>query len=443
MNHLLTIQCAECERKINLRVGMSNREFQPLRITCRGCGSTLELDFRLRTKQGLDNLALAQILKGNLQFNFFDHVEMTLRGAVQVQTEPFENDMDFADLHLDFPVSFEPYVMGETPYLRATRQFGVESVQRHSRRLDILNEQYKNYKKVSKLIGMFLKGHYGPFRELARKTFKVPPASKKLEDLNSALYTILDAHVLPFTFPANSAAIVNQYSSLLVDLIENKRDATLAFLDRLVESSFLDNSQRDCLRIYEPVFLAEMPLRPAMLLDFDPTYVEGQIPMRVSTNEFEGYREVYKDMAELLSRLLVLVAGINNLIHRGDHNSFLKGAYLAPNGKDFAPKDLDAFANLPLARKPDFLDDCWFTVDPIAHDNRLRNAIAHNKIEYDEVAQTITYYPKMEGMEREAKSEIQLIDYMRRMLALFREIHRLHHLMKCLNYAILLKVHAR
>ena len=38
-------------------------------------------------------------------------------------------------------------------------------------------------------------------------------------------------------------------------------------------------------------------------------------------------------------------------------------------------------------------------------------------------------------MEREKKVQIQLLDYMWRMLSLFREVHRLHHLVKCLNYA--------
>jgi hypothetical protein len=60
-------------------------------------------------------------------------------------------------------------------------------------------------------------------------------------------------------------------------------------------------------------------------------------------------------------------------------------------------------------------------------------------MDYDDVLQVITYFPKLEGMEREKKVQIQLLDYIWRMLSLFREVHRLHHLVKCLNYAMLIE----
>ena len=41
-------------------------------------------------------------------------------------------------------------------------------------------------------------------------------------------------------------------------------------------------------------------------------------------------------------------------------------------------------------------------------------------------------------MEREVERKIQLLDYMWRLLGLFRQVHRLHHLIKCLNYATML-----
>lgn len=96
-------------------------------------------------------------------------------------------------------------------------------------------------------------------------------------------------------------------------------------------------------------------------------------------------------------------------------------------------------ADVPLGNKLLDLDDPWYSIDPIVLDNELRNAIAHNKIDYDDVSQAITYYPKLEGMERAKEVQIQLLDYMWRLLSLFREVHRLHHLVKCLNYAMLIE----
>jgi hypothetical protein len=85
------------------------------------------------------------------------------------------------------------------------------------------------------------------------------------------------------------------------------------------------------------------------------------------------------------------------------------------------------------------MDNPWRSINSVALDNELRNAIAQNKMDYDDVLQVITYFPKLEGMEREKKVQIQLLDYIWRMLSLFREVHRLHHLVKCLNYAMLIE----
>ncbi|MFN4167423.1 MAG: hypothetical protein ACK4HD_03890, partial [Pannonibacter phragmitetus] len=138
-----------------------------------------------------------------------------------------------------------------------------------------------------------------------------------------------------------------------------------------------------------------------------------------------------------LSRQLVLVAGINNILKRGDHNAFAERKTKA--GKNLAPRSLQDYTDVSLGNKLLDLDDPWIQIDPAAVDHELRNAIAHNKIDYDEISQAITYYPKLEGMERETERKIQLLDYMRRMLIIFRQVHRLHHLVKCLNYALLLE----
>jgi len=133
-----------------------------------------------------------------------------------------------------------------------------------------------------------------------------------------------------------------------------------------------------------------------------------------------------------MSRQLVLVAGINNLIHRGDYNSF----------KDIGkttPKSLHAYADLPYGYKISHLDDCWYQVNDGSVNNQLRNSIAHFKAEYDEVSQVITYYPKKEGIKQEKSESIYFLDFMRNILISYREMHRMHQLIKCLfNYYYLM-----
>jgi hypothetical protein len=442
VNINLSVECDECSNQTNCRVGMSNRDIQPLKFSCRKCGSLIGLLFNVKDANSLDNKAVQAMLKAKSpkEVKVNEGVSYKITGATEIPIRyPFDAALDFVDLHLDFPVVFGAYVTGRTPYLQAVGRVGSRSAEFHGFRLNIINQQYKKYPQVTRLIEMYIKGFYGPFRDAARKRFKVDVKSLKMEDINAALYTVVSHFVLPFTLPDDSSAFVRKYTKTIIDLVKNNESGTATFLQEIFDTKFLSHLQSDCLKVYKPVFDAELPLRAALFLDVDPTYASGTIAMRVSSQDFAEYREVYKDMAEVLNRQLVLVAGMNNLLKRGDHNNFAKGVRVNKDGKELAPSSLNRYADVSLGNKLIDLDDPWYAINQIALDNERRNAIAHNKIDYDEVTQIITYYPKLEGMEREKKVQIQLLDYMWRMLSLFREVHRLHHLVKCLNYSTLIE----
>lgn len=74
---------------------------------------------------------------------------------------------------------------------------------------------------------------------------------------------------------------------------------------------------------------------------------------------------------------------------------------MTESGKELSPSFLNRYADISLGKKMLDLDDPWYSMNAAALDNELRNAIAHNKIDYDDITQTITYYPKLDGMARE------------------------------------------
>ena len=65
-------------------------------------------------------------------------------------------------------------------------------------------------------------------------------------------------------------------------------------------------------------------------------------------------------------------------------------------------------------------------------DNQLRNSIAHVKAEYDDVSQKLTYFPRREGIKQEKSEEMYFLDFSRKILLAYREMHKLNHLIKCL-----------
>ena len=388
---------------------MSNRSVQPLRFACQTCAQTIDLTIRPKS---------ADIV-----------------GADQIKTmQPFDEETNFVDLHLDFPVTFEKYVMGETPFMRAVECIGLEEMQLHAQRLRYLDEHHDDQRVFATILKHYARDKKTPFKLVAKKRFDIDVASEKPEDFNAALYNLLAVMMWPFALPGENRDSVDLFLTTLGPIHKDSRPALRSFVETILATRFLTTLQHDCLSIYPRVLNAELALRPALFLDFDEEYKSAPLAMRVSTDEFQSYKDLYKDIAELLSRQFVLVAAVNNLHKRADHDAFLPGIGLAANGRDFTPANLDDFAKVDFGRKMSFIDDPWYELQDGAADNQLRNAIAHFKTEYDEVSQIITYYPRKDGLEAGAPRTLSFLEFMRRVLIAYREMHRLHHLIKALFY---------
>lgn len=407
MNINFTLCCDTCGVNTNVRFGLSNRDEQPVRFACQSCGSPIDIVIGGR-KAGITG---ASKIKG---------------------IEPFNSETNFVDLHLDFPVSFEPYEMGMTPFMRASGRIGLEELQLHGSRLAHLNNEMAKLRHFRNILKLYAKQKLLPFRLNLERTFGIKVKSDKPQDINAALYNLIGHMMAAYEYPGQSRAAVNDFLEVIFDVAKTHKVELELFVQDLVASRFLKNLQLDALEIYPKMLDAELVMRPALFLDFDFEYAANPIPMRVSTEEFEGYKDLYKDISEIISRQLVLVAGINNLLKRNDSNAF--APKLTKNGKNLAPTSLNAFADFPFGTKTDFIDNSWYEFLEGSLSNTLRNAIAHYKTEYDDVTQRVTYYPKKEGMAQEKGEQIYFLEFVRRLLVAYREMHRLHHLIKALFY---------
>lgn len=384
MNVNITVACDVCHEPTNCRIGISNRDEQPFRFACEECGSAIDIDVRKCGKS-------------------------TFAGASEVVPSlyPFDDKTNFVDLHLDFPVVFGKYVPGMTPFMAALDRIGLDKMRFHNARLNFLNSQAFRFKSFKPLLDL-----YAP------------------EHIAAALYGIISEIMMPFGFYHTEMSDSEFICYKLQYLKRNNRAALSSFVERVLANDFLIRAQNDCLGVYPRILDAELALRPVLFLDLDDEFRDKPIPMRISSVAFESYRDLYKDISEIVSRQLVFVAGVNNLLKRGDHNKFKP-----VSSGTRPPKDLAAFADVGLGSKADCIDDDWFNVArESAIDNRLRNAIAHHKTEYDSVKQIITYYPILEGMDNQRSEQISLVRFMRRLLLAYREMHRLQQLTKCILF---------
>lgn len=354
---------------------------------------------------------------------------------------PFDGSNPFVDLHLDFPVRFGDYVMGHTPFLVAMERLNdpsdsdpdktLHKLNFHNQRLEQLNHFHDHSDQIKKIIGLYM----GKNKQLFKKRvgeFLAEDQGNSVEpqDLNASLYRFISFVFLPFVRHGEVNHIVNGFTGLTIKLHSPEFSD---FIGKLISSGFLGALQLDCLKIYPEIYKTEMPMRPALYLDLVPNYEIEKIASRVSTRDFSSYKDLYKDIAEVFSRQLVLVAGINNIIHRGDCNSFkvVDGGSLS---------SLQNFSKKTLSQKFKYLDDCWYHFEGEIVNIEVRNAIAHNNVQYDEITQEITYYPNGGELEQAPGQKMYFLDFMRLILVLFREMHNLHHLIKCLfNYEFLFR----
>jgi hypothetical protein len=304
----------------------------------------------------------------------------------------------------------------------------------HRGRLNFLNEELPKFRFFALILKLYIACKLIPFKMSLKRNFNIVAKSDDPEDINAALYKLITDVMMPFAYPWQDRETVELFMEVIDELGRDHKAATESFMKEMIDTAFLKNLQIACLGIYPKILDAELPLRPVLFLDFDEEFRNNPIPMRISNAAFENHKDLYKDISEIISRQYVLVAGINNLLKRGNHHTFKPGIGLVGGGKDFTPKNLHAFADIPFGHKLGFIDDPWFDFTDDGANNQLRNAIAHYKADYDEITQTVTYYPRKEGIKQEKAETMSFLQFMRQLLISYREMHRLHHLIKCLFF---------
>lgn len=416
MNICKRFQCDTCQTLIDCRIGMSNRKVQPFQFACPVCEERIMFVF------GTDN------------------GELTGATDIVEFKGPFKGENPFVDLHLDFPVYFGKYKKGMTTFFRVIGEIGEDAFGHLSYRLQILNNILSMKRDLERVITQYKKGDVKNFERVCSGIPGVKLKTHKKEDVLAALYSATSIMSSPFTMHEENEEVSEGFSELYIWLHSNHHKLTISFVNEIIDNSFLRNLHFDCLSLYPRLVDMDLPLRPAFFYDYVNSVDYGNVPARVSTADFDACNNYYKDLIEVFSRQLTLLAGLNNLLKRGDYNEFAPELKLVKGQRPRKGlESLNDFADVDVGNKISFIDDCFYTIDINAIDSRLRNGIAHYKYEYKESTQLITFYPAKEGMGREKSEEISFMGFLRKTLLLFREVHSLNHLIKTtLYYSVLI-----
>lgn len=129
---------------------------------------------------------------------------------------------------------------------------------------------------------------------------------------------------------------------------------------------------------------------------------------------YEDVKQFYLDAYETLGNLLIIPAAIDNIKNRGDANGFIaNNAGIVSLDKFIAATKANRFH---LYNK----NELYMRTIDVKYNQKLRNAIGHNDVEYETSTQKIIYIP--DPKKREKKLSEYLLEFEIEALSMFQAI---------------------
>jgi hypothetical protein len=400
--NLGTVECLECGNSFSCRIGLSNRSEQELNLSCKECGAIST-------------------------FNISEMQNLSMTGVKNSSKEPCYH----IDLHLDFPVFEHDTHPLISPFMMSHMMGGELNTSKHAHDMHLLNCISDNIIDIKNTLGFYLKRKHKPFSRKVSSYLDIEEITPDSIQSEMLLFKYLFEIIEPLNSQESTNASIDLFLSKIKELSKTSNSALKLFTDEISESNFIEHSINDAVKIYQKILSKEVIFRPSLFLDHVDNHKDDKVPFLLSTKDFEYISDLFKDISEVLSRQLVIVAGLNNLLKRNNHNEFK--VTLSVKNRNLEPQSLKDYADFDFGKKLSFIDSSWFQISSDIADNQLRNSTAHYKWEYDSSTQVIKYYSKKEGLNRTASKELFLIDYCKKVIDSFRVFHEINYLLHVVN----------
>jgi hypothetical protein len=302
------------------------------------------------------------------------------------------------------------------PFFTSQWAMGIENFLNFKRRaIQFLSACTDEWPTVSRANQLWLGGQYDYLREELRPLLnnKVFPADKGLEYLRG----IHQLNLL-FTIPIHDSdqfeAVTEFLWSEFRSLVSNHKSEMISLARTYSENGILKDYSRRFLNVMERIVTHFRHLIPVFGLRFYNGNERSNAESKgMTTATFDELKQFYIDCYEDGAEMLLPLAALNNLKHRGDSNA------MRPIRRDVAT--LNDFSKLSKGNRIQFFDDGedfdWIIRECFAAG--IRNAIGHSSYEYDVASQVITYYPK--GTLGVGKEEaMTLLEFARLCLRIFQ-----------------------
>ncbi len=422
--NLRQLSCDFCKTNFNCSVGLSNKNTaQTFSFCCPSCSGILsiEIDPCRKSNYTLINISY------NEKFN----------GSVL--------NLKTIKLHLDFPTIITDGFNIFSPYILACLSLKDNSNIEHFKMVtDDLNFYSENILKLKSFFAFYknkrLKELLGLSKFLLRDEFE---SIIKLDDdyINSiSIFDYITTREIDIIFYKTLFGISralnkgnnpdDEIKDISLYLSNLSKEKSCEFRSYLSKNEHLRNAINTSNKIYENIYSNEEFFRPAIFL-FDYSvmgYKDRKSPLRLVSEKIDVILGVYKDIVETISKQYTLIVGLRNLKDNGDYDRFSKST-INLGKKRITINNIVDFSNLDFGLKSRFMEGCCYYNDAKKISHKIRNAIAHNNWEYNELTQDVTFYydkgivDELENVKSERKT---ILEINRDIVILFRLMHKLN-----------------
>ena len=363
------VQCDVCKTRTLLRTLLGWLPTHPIRIPCGKCGVLIQGTVILNPPNSKFDFVNGKSIEG-------EESEYYLECSGELLTEK---------LSKRDAVSLESSMV--SPFIKAVLDMGDENYQKFKdQTLSFLAAIETAWPQVDRANQLWIGGQA---KFLKREVHKILP--KDVFPMTNRLEQTRGVHQLNllFTLPIRDSALFDITTKFLRD--ETKSFAAMPNFKLLVRHFGKHLLMNYSERFHQTLqgFVASFSfLIPAFSLSFAPSLTGTYVQQKgMTTTGFTDIKQFYIDAYENAAEILVLVAALNNLKHRGDFTR------MKSVRRDV--ETLSDFVGLTKGSRLQFFDGSEsFDRLAMALNSGIRNSISHSSYVYDAASQLIRYYPK-------------------------------------------------
>lgn len=392
------IKCEVCGSVTRIRLQVGWLEEHPIAVTCGKCGISLKGKVHIGQEEP------------GLSFEF-ENAEIVGGGPTSVPDYVVECSGEFTTVKM-----CEGWVLQEdfiTPFVRFQQKMGgFENYENFGRSMSALMRTANIWPQYKRILQLYNGGNREYLVQEIKKLF--PENFIMCRNELEIIRAVRMVEVQGFLAPLKPGIIsLPEIGSSILKLEKEAMEHVIDYFNSH-DGYFLMQMQEQVNKLLGE-FVTTFPyLVPAFALQFCDDKTIDFVTEGTTTSTYSDVKQFYLDAYETLGNLLIIPAALDNIRYRKDVNKFIDN--------DAGIVSLDKFISATKANRFHLYNsnEIYMRTLDVKYNQKLRNAIGHNDVEYDNITQSIIYIP--DPKKRNKKLTEYLLQFEMEALSMFQAV---------------------